>query len=119
MSHHNSGLGLGPLSMDARSHLTDLFVFQKPGDPNKTILVANINPRSPMWKDAINPESAYQFLIDTDASARASVALWVRFSPIQDGKQSATVWLAQGKEQIESPFSGKTIIRGGSSIVRR
>lgn len=62
-----------------------------------------------MSKDTINPESAYQFLIDTDASARASIAFWVRFSPIQEGKQSATVWLAESKEQIESPFSAKTI----------
>lgn len=35
MSHHLSGLGLHPLSMDARSHLTDLYVFQKPGTRTK------------------------------------------------------------------------------------
>ena len=38
MAHHVSGLGISPTSMDARSHITDLYAFQKPGDPDKTIL---------------------------------------------------------------------------------
>jgi hypothetical protein len=57
MAHHVSGLGLSPTSMDARSHIADLYAFQKPGDPDKTILILDINPHSPMTADAVDSES--------------------------------------------------------------
>ncbi len=82
MAHHISGLGISPTSMDPRSHITDLYVFQKPGDPHKTILVMDINPHSPMTADAVDPESVYEFGVDTDADAATDIAFRVRFSPV-------------------------------------
>jgi hypothetical protein len=36
--HHNDAPGLDP-----RTDITDLYVFQKPGDPSKSILILNVN----------------------------------------------------------------------------
>ena len=57
MAHHISGLGISPTSKDPRSHITDLFAFQKPGDPHKTILVMDINPYSRAIVDGVDSES--------------------------------------------------------------
>ena len=93
MAHHVSGLGIGPTSMDARSHITDLYVFQKPGDPHKTILILDINPHSPMTADAVDPESVYEIGVDTDADAVIDTAFRVRFSPVEsDSRLPACRW---------------------------
>ena len=78
MAHHASGLGISPTSIDPRSHITDLYVFQKPGDPHKTILVMDINPHSPMTADAVDPESVYELGVDSDADAVIDIAFRVR-----------------------------------------
>ena len=108
MAHHVSGLGISPTSMDPRSHITDLYVFQKPGDPHKTILVMDINPNSPMTADAVDSESVYELGVDTDADAQSDVAFRVRFSPVADGSQTASVQQASGRDAAVD--AGETII---------
>ena len=44
MSHHASGPNLGFPRGDARLDMTDLYVFPKPGDPSKSILILNVHP---------------------------------------------------------------------------
>ena len=110
MAHHVSGLGISPTSMDARSHITDLYVFQKPGDPHKTILVIDINPHSPMTADAVDPESVYEFGVDTDADAANDIAFRVRFSPVVNDAQTASVQLATGLHAADVN-AGETILR--------
>jgi hypothetical protein len=107
MSHHLSGLGLHPLSMDARSHLTDLYAFQKPGDPSKTVLIIDVNPLSPTSDNAVDDQSVYEVRIDTDSDAVADRTFRVRFSPVMDGTQTATVQVANGRDGAD----GQTIIR--------
>ena len=110
MAHHVSGLGLSPTSMDPRSHITDLYVFQKPGDPHKTILVMDINPHSPMTADAVDPESVYEFGVDTDADAVTDIAFRVRFSPVGTDAQTASVQLATGHQAAADVNAGETIM---------
>lgn len=110
MAHHVSGLGISPTSMDPRSHITDLYVFQKPGDANKTILVMNVNPHSPITADAVDHESVYEFGVDTDADAVTDIALRVRFSPVRAHAQTASVQLATGREAAADHTAGETII---------
>src|SRR6266487_5395209 len=98
MSHHLSGLGLHPLSMDARSHLTDLYAFQRPGDSNKTVLVIDVNPLSPTSDNAIDDQSVYEIRVDTNGDAVADRTFRVRFSPVIDGAQTATLQLANGRD---------------------
>jgi len=111
MAHHVSGLGLGPTSMDPRSHITDLYAFQKPGDPHKTILVMDINPHSPITADAVDSESVYDFGVDTDADAAIDVAFRVRFSPVVANSQTASVQLATGRQAAADLDAGETIIQ--------
>jgi hypothetical protein len=96
--------------MDPRSHITDLYVFQKPGDANKTILVMNINPHSPITADAVDPESVYEFGVDTDADAVIDVAFRVRFSTVEADSQTASVQMATGRAAAADLDAGKTII---------
>jgi hypothetical protein len=44
MSHHYSGPDYGFPHGDARLDLTDLYVFAKPGDAGKSILIMNVHP---------------------------------------------------------------------------
>ncbi|GAA5193606.1 hypothetical protein GCM10023322_56030 [Rugosimonospora acidiphila] len=111
MAHHVSGLGISPTSMDPRSHITDLYVFQKPGDDNKTILVMNINPYSPITADAVDPESVYEFGVDTDADAVIDIAFRMRFSPVEADSQTASVHLATGQRAAADLNAGETIIK--------
>ena len=111
MAHHVSGLGISPTSMDPRSHITDLYVFQKPGDPHKTILVMDINPHSPMTADAVDPESVYEFGVDTDADAVIDIAFRVRFSPVVFDSQTASVQLATGRDAAADVNAGETIMQ--------
>ena len=110
MAHHVSGLGISPTSMDARSHITDLYAFQKPGDPHKTILILDINPHSPMTADAVDPESVYEIGVDTDADAVTDLAFRVRFSPVVHASQTASVQLATGRDAAAHVDAGETII---------
>ena len=111
MAHHASGLGISPTSMDPRSHITDLYAFQKPGDPHKTILVMGINPHSPMTADAVDPESVYEFGVDTDADAATDIAFRVRFSPVVNEAQTASVQLATGRDAAADLNAGETILQ--------
>jgi hypothetical protein len=110
MAHHVSGLGISPTSMDPRSHITDLYVFQTPGDAEKTILVMNINPHSPITADAVDHESIYEFGVDTDADAATDIAFRVRFSPVEANSQTASVQLATGRAAATDLDAGETII---------
>jgi hypothetical protein len=83
MSHHLSGFGISPTSMDARTHITDLYAFQKPGDASRTILIMDVNPLSPMTEDAVDHESVYEIDVDTNGDAVADRVFRVRFSPVK------------------------------------
>ncbi|MFF4310703.1 DUF4331 family protein [Streptomyces sp. NPDC001507] len=110
MAHHVSGLGISPTSMDPRSHITDLYVFRKPGDADRTILVMCINPHSPVTADAVDSESVYEFGVDNDGDAVNDVAFRVRFSPVAAESQSASVQLAVGRGPAADVGAGETIV---------
>jgi hypothetical protein len=104
MSHHLSGLGLSPTSMDARSHITDLYAFQKPGDPGKTILVLDVNPLSPMTEDAVDDESLYEIDVDTNGDAVVDRAFRIRFSPARGETRRRPC----GSRQATTPAATRT-----------
>jgi hypothetical protein len=43
MSNHFTGLSLGPPLGDQRLDLCDLYAFQSPADPARTVLILNAN----------------------------------------------------------------------------
>jgi hypothetical protein len=109
MSNHFTGLRLGPPAEDPRLDLTDLFAFQAPADPTRTvlILIANTFGIAP----AFHPEAVYRINIDNDGDAHTDLAFSVVFSEPEDGRQRATVYLATGQEARQAEAVGKPIVR--------
>ena len=68
--HHNDAPGLDP-----RTDITDLYVFQKPGDPSKSILILNVNPEAPTRANAFDPRASYELKIDINGDFEAEIAL--------------------------------------------
>jgi hypothetical protein len=94
MSNHFTGLDLGPPLGDQRLDLCDLYAFQSPADPTRTVLILNANPSA----DALHPDAIYRLAIDNDGDLLNDIAFSYVFSAPQDGKQTATVSLATGEE---------------------
>jgi hypothetical protein len=116
MSHHYSGPALGFPHGDARLDLTDLYVFGKPGDDRKSILIMNVHPsfslepRGPTRPDPFAHEAIYEIKIDTDGDAVADIAYRVRFSPFEGGAQTATLLCARGASAAGTGDTGDVLI---------
>lgn len=118
MSHHYSGPDYGFPHGDARLDLTDLYVFPKPGEAGKSIVVMNVhpsvgvNPPEPTTAEPFAPEAVYELKIDTDGDAIADIAYRVRFSRSEGGAQTATVRRVEGKQAAGTGDDGQTVIEG-------
>jgi len=91
-------------------NITDFYAFQKPGDTRKTILIMNVNPMPPKLADSFDPAAVYEFRIDTNGDAVAETAFRVTFSPLENGRQTATVRRATGHQTTSNDDSGEIII---------
>lgn len=89
--HLDSSTKLTSPHGDPRADITDIYIFQKPGDPGKSVLILNVNPLAPTLADEFQHGAAYDMLIDTDADARADIGYRVTFSAKDHGRQFATV----------------------------
>ena len=94
MSNHFTGLSLGPPLGDQRLDLCDLYAFQSPNAPSRTVIILNANPNA----DALHPDANYRLNIDTDGDLLTDVALSYVFSKPQNGRQTFDVFLAKGAE---------------------
>jgi len=108
MSNHFTGLRLGPPAEDPRLDLTDLFAFQAPADPTRTVLILNSNTFG--IADAFHPDAVYRINVDNDGDAETDVAISVVFSEPENGRQRATVYMATGPEARESEAVGRPIV---------
>lgn len=98
MADHLDAPGLKPPNMDASIDICDLFAFQKPDDPNKSILVLDVNPVAPTFSDSFASEAVYEIKIDTNGDAVAEIAYRFTFSAKEHGVQTATVRRAYGAQ---------------------
>jgi hypothetical protein len=105
MSNHFTGLSLGPPLGDQRLDLCDLYAFQSPTDPERTVLILNANPQA----DALHPDAIYRLAIDNDGDLLNNIAFSYVFSPPKDGKQTVNVFLATGEEARSVEAVGKKI----------
>jgi Domain of unknown function (DUF4331) len=118
MSHHYSGPDFGFPQGDARLDLTDLYAFPKPGEADKSILIMNVHPSAvvdppgPTTAEPFSPEALYELRIDTDGDAVADITYRVRFSPSEDGSQTATLHRLEGAQAAGTGDSGKAIVEG-------
>jgi hypothetical protein len=117
MSHHASGPNLGFPRGDARLDITDLYVFPKPGDPAKSIIVLNVHPSfrfdspEPTTTEPFAPGALYELKIDTNGDAVADLTYSVQFASSGDGKQTATVRRLQGKQAARMGGNGEVVIQ--------
>ena len=91
-------------------NITDFYVFSKPGEAHKTILIMNVNPMPPRLSDAFDPTAIYEFRIDTNGDAVADIAFRITFSPYENGQQTATVRRAIGAQATSDGDSGEIIL---------
>ena len=74
--------------------LTDFYVFPKPGDPVKSVIVFNahpfysVNPPGPTTTEPFAPGGLYEVKVDTNGDAVADLTYSVQFSSSEDGKQT-------------------------------
>src|SRR5207245_8277586 len=94
MSNHFTGLNLGPPLGDQRLDLCDLYAFQSPADPSRTVIILNANPTA----DALHPDTIYRLNIDNDGDCLTDIAISYVFSPPKNGKQTVNVFVAKGTE---------------------
>jgi hypothetical protein len=111
MADHLDAPGLMSPNGNAKTDITDIYAFQKPGDDDKTILILNVNPLAPTLATEFESNGLYELKIDTDADALAEIAFRIQFTPVDDdGEQWATVRRAEGNDADVDVNSGKVII---------
>jgi hypothetical protein len=71
-----------------------------------------VNPEGPTSPEPFAPEAVYELKIDTDRDAVADIAYRVRFSPSENGGQSATVRRVEGADAARMGEDGQAIIEG-------
>lgn len=106
MSNHFTGLSLGPPLGDQRLDLCDLYAFQSPSDPTRTVLILNANPQA----DALHPDAIYRLNIDNDGDRLTDIAFSFVFSTPRDGKQTYSVIVAKGAESRSVEPVGTKIV---------
>src|SRR5260221_11202657 len=106
MSNHFTGLSLGPPLGDQRLDLCDLYAFQSFTDQARTVIVLNANPSA----DGFHPGAIYRLNIDNDGDCLTDLAFTYVFSPVTNGRQTASVLVATGAQYSSvEPFWPKTI----------
>lgn len=110
MADHLDAPGLMSPRGNARTDITDIYAFQKPGEPDKSILILNVNPLAPTLANSFEHNGLYQLKIDTDADALAEIVFRIAFSPYSNGHQTATVRRAIGVAAERNDNSGEIII---------
>jgi uncharacterized protein DUF4331 len=105
---------VGPPMGDAKTDITDVYAFLKPGDPNpgKSILVLDVNPLAPLLANSFESGAVYEINIDTNADAVADRSFRITFSEFAQGVQTATVRLATGDAAAGLNNDGEVIIAG-------
>lgn len=98
MADHLDAPGLKPPNMDASIDICDLFAFQQPDNPDRSVLIMDVNPVAPTYADAFAANAVYEIKIDTNGDAVADIAFRVRFSPKAGGVQTATLRRAEGAQ---------------------
>ncbi|WP_235445153.1 DUF4331 family protein [Streptomyces sioyaensis] len=106
MSNHFTGLSLGAPLGDQRLDLCDLYAFQSPTDPARTVLILNANPNA----DALHPDAIYRLNLDNDGDCLADMAISYVFSPPQDGRQTFSVFMATGDEARSAEVVGQKVV---------
>src|SRR5437660_12357332 len=92
MADHLDAPGLNSPAMDARVDITDHYAFQKPDQPDRTILILNVNPLAPAHAAEFRSDAVYETLVDVNGDAVPEIVFQYLFTAKNDtGDQFATV----------------------------
>jgi hypothetical protein len=106
MSNHFTGLSLGPPLGDQSLDLCDLYAFQSPADASRTAIILNANPSA----DGFHPDAIYRLNIDNDGDCLTDIAFTYVFSPVANGRQTVSVFVAKGAESRSPEPVGTKIV---------
>ncbi len=99
-------------SPDPKNDICDLYIFAKPTDPTRTVLVLDVNPEAPKHATVFDPQASYEWKIDTEGDLLADLAYHVRFSEPVEGRQTASLYRAHGPEAEQPGSVGEVLITG-------
>lgn len=126
MSNHFSGPDFRFPNGDARLDICDMYVFPNPSNSDASILIMTVhpsvgfNPPGPTRADGFANDAIYEFNIDTDGDVVANTVYRVRFSPLADGAQSATVYRAEAPDlaahEGEAIIAGTTVLAADAEV---
>jgi len=108
VSNHFTGLSLGPPLGDQRLDLCDLYAFQSPADPDRTVLILNANPNA----DALHPDAIYRLAVDSDGDLLNDIAFSYVFSEPQNGSQTVDVYMGTGQQARSPEAVGAKVFSG-------
>jgi hypothetical protein len=107
MSHHST-------IAHPQTDITDFYIFQKPGDSSKTIVIVNVNPDAPTKATTFDSAASYEVKIDTNGDAEAEIAIHITFSASTGGSQTANVYRASGDAARDTGALGERVIHDAS-----
>ena len=125
---HLDAPGLTSPGGDNRLDLTDVYVFQSPSNPNKTVLIMGVNPLAGVNNNGtFRSGAAYDFKIDSNGDAKEDLTYRIRFStPNNSLVQQVTLFremgesdvnddvaLARGRTGQNIPIAGGGMLRAG------
>jgi hypothetical protein len=110
MSNHFTGLSLGPPLGDQRLDLCDLYAFQSPADPARTVLILNANPNA----DALHPDAIYRLAVDNDGDLLNDLAITYVFAPPEACGQTFDVYIATGAQARSPEPAGAKVVDGAA-----
>ncbi len=116
MSHHYSGPDLKFPNGDPRLNFTDLFLFPKPGDDTKSILIMDVhpsdglNPPGPTTAETFASEALYEIMIDTNNDTVVDIAYSVRFAAANGSAKTATLRRIDGTRSDRTGDDGTVIV---------
>jgi hypothetical protein len=133
---HLDAPGLTPPGGSVQTDITDIFAFQSPTNPQKTVLVLNVNGVASPSEAAPGPERpfadkiplvghdehvTYNLNVDNNGDARTDVGIGIRFhKPDPDGAQKLKVEIRganTGKENLE--LEGSSTAFGAAPVINR
>jgi Domain of unknown function (DUF4331) len=92
----------------AEHDITDLYVFRKPGDPTRAVLVMDVYPEAPPDGATFSTEARYEFAIDSNGDCEEDIVFRVVFSRPEGTTQRAEV---QRWQRSDGSAGFETLIR--------
>lgn len=109
MADHLDAPGFKSPNLNAKIDITDIFVFQKPGEPAKSLLILNVNPMAPTLATEFDHQAIYELKVDTNRDAIEEITFQFKFSPFVEGSQTVKVFKATGRHAREMRPSGEIL----------